>query len=389
VNRSTDTIILERQITNRTTDIVILGGGVIGCAIAYHLRKAGADVAVVERRELGSQASCAAAGLLAPLGPLSGPGPFADLLLASFAMFPTLVPELEDASGIHLQHEQTGALRTVRNPKRIPSLQKRLESWKQLGLEMHWLSGDEARHQEPLLSPEISAAIYVPEESQIQAPQLVKAYAVAAENFGAQIYSYTEVIGLQRDQDKITGVLTKAGQIRCNRLIIAAGAWAASFGKWLDIELPVSPLRGQILSYEQSATPIRHIIFGDAAYLAPKGNSLIVGATKEEAGFDASVTDEGFAWLRYSATRLVPILKQGNITAVWAGLRPKTPDTRPILGPAPRWKNVILATGHNSVGIILSAITGQSITEYVTTGRVPEIIRPFSLERFESGKYEL
>ncbi len=156
----------------RTTDIVILGGGVIGCAIAYHLRKAGADVAVVERGEIGSQASSAAAGLLAPLGPLSGPGPFADLLLSSFAMFPTLVPELEDTSGIHLHYEQTGALRTVRNPKRIPNLQKRLESWKPLGLEMHWLSGDEARQREPLLSPEISAAIYVPENHKSRPPSL-------------------------------------------------------------------------------------------------------------------------------------------------------------------------------------------------------------------------
>lgn len=371
-----------------TTDIVIIGGGIIGCAIAYNLRKSGADVTVVERGEIGSQASSAAAGLLAPLGPLSGPGPFADLLLSSFAMFPTLVPELEDASGIHLEYEQAGALRTVRNPKRILNLKKRMESWKNFGLEMHWLTGDEARRQEPLLSPEISAAIYVPEESQIQAPQLVKAFSVAADNLGAHIHSNEEVIDLQRDQDKVTGVLTTQGQITCNRLIIATGAWAACYGKWLDIMLPISPLRGQILSYQQPTTPVRHIIFGDATYLAPKGNSLIVGATKEEAGFDANVTDEGIAWLRDSATRLIPILKQGSIEATWAGLRPKTPDTKPILGPVPYWKNVILATGHNSVGIMLSAITGKTITDYMTTGHVPEIIRPFSLERFEPEKNE-
>ncbi len=382
MNDANDTIIFGRQITNRTIDTVILGGGVIGCALAYYLSKAGADVLVVERGGIGSQASNAAAGLLAPLGPLSGPGPFADLLLASFAMFPTLVSELEDASGVHLQYERTGALRTVRNPKRISNLQKRLESWKPLGLEMHWLSGDEARKREPLLSPEISAAVYVPEESQIQAPQLVKAYAVAAGNLGAEIYSYTEVIGLRRDQDKITGVLTKQGPISCNRLIVATGAWTAYYDKWLDITLPVSPLRGQILAYEQPTTPVKHIIFGEAAYLAPKENDLVVGATKEEAGFDAGVTDEGIAWLRDSATRLVPILKQGKIDRVWAGLRPRTPDTRPILGSAPHWQNVILATGHNSVGIILSPITGQSITEFVTTGHIPELIRPFSIERF-------
>jgi glycine oxidase len=383
MNHTTETIILGRQIAKRTTDTVILGGGIIGCALAYYLSKAGVDVIAVERNGIGSQATSAAAGLLAPLGPLSGPGPYADLLLASFAMFPTLVPELEDASNVHLQYEQTGALRTVRNPKRIPHLQKRLESWKPLGLEMHWLNGDEVRRKEPTLSPEISAAIYIPEESQIQASQLVKAYASAAENLGAEIYSYTEVTGILGHLDKITGVTTKAGQINCNRLIVAAGAWTGCYNEWLDITIPISPLRGQILAYQQSATPVRHIIFGEAAYLTPKGNSLYVGATKEDVGFDTGVTDEGIAWLRDTAERLVPTLKQSNIEAIWAGLRPKTPDTKPILGPAPHWKNVILATGHNSVGIILSAITGQTITEYVTTGHIPEIIRPFSIERFE------
>jgi glycine oxidase len=368
----------------QTTDIAIIGGGIIGCAIAYYLRKSGAGVTLVERGEIGSQASSAAAGLLAPLGPLPGPGPLADLLLASFAMFPTLVPELEEASGIDLGYERTGALRTVRNPKRIPNLKKRLEAWKPLGLEMHWLSGDEARQREPLLSPDISAAIYVPEEAQIQAPRLVNAFARAASNIGVTIHNHTEVIGLQRDRHRIIGVQTaQGGIITCNCLILATGAWTACYGEWLDMRLPVIPLRGQILAYPQPAKPLRHIIFGDAAYLAPKGNSLIVGATKEETGFDISITDAGQSWLNETATRLVPLLRQSSTEGAWAGLRPKTPDAWPILGPAPHWENVTLATGHNSIGIILSAITGKTIAECVTNGHVPDIIRPFSVARFE------
>src|ERR1700694_3417945 len=109
-----------------TTDVVIIGGGVIGCAIAYYLRKAGREVMVVDEGEIGAQASSAAAGLLAPLGSLSGPGPFADLLLASFALFPSLVPELEEASGIRVEYEQTGALRVVRNPRNVSNLSKRM-----------------------------------------------------------------------------------------------------------------------------------------------------------------------------------------------------------------------------------------------------------------------
>src|ERR1700738_1073515 len=121
-----------------TTYVVIIGGGVIGCSIAYHLRKAGVRVIVIDQGEIGAEASSAAAGLLAPLGSLSGPGPFADLLLASFALFPSLVPELADASGIHMQYEQTGALRVGRNPKNVSNLRKRMKAWQPLGLRMRW-----------------------------------------------------------------------------------------------------------------------------------------------------------------------------------------------------------------------------------------------------------
>src|SRR5947209_19576449 len=120
-----------------TTDVVIVGGGVIGCAIAYYLRKSGVDVIVLEKGEIGTQASSAAAGLLAPLGSLSGPGPFADLLLASWSMFPALVPELEDISGIRMEYARTGALRVVRNPKSSANLRKRMQEWRPLGLQMY------------------------------------------------------------------------------------------------------------------------------------------------------------------------------------------------------------------------------------------------------------
>src|SRR6266704_1011837 len=117
-----------------TTDVVIAGGGIIGCAIAYHLRKLGIDVIVLDQGEIGAEASSAAAGLLAPLGSLSGPGPFADLLLASFALFPSLVSELEEMSGIRTEYEQTGTLRVVRNLGHIANLRKRMKEWQPLGL---------------------------------------------------------------------------------------------------------------------------------------------------------------------------------------------------------------------------------------------------------------
>ncbi|HEV7235871.1 MAG TPA: glycine oxidase ThiO [Ktedonobacteraceae bacterium] len=372
-----------------STDVIIVGGGVIGCSIAYYLRKAGVEVIVLEQGDIGAQASSAAAGLLAPLGSLSGPGPFADLLLASWSMFPTLMAELEDVSGIRMEYARTGALRVVRNPKSSANLRKRMQEWQPLGLQMYWLSGDEARQREPLLAPDICAAIYAPEESQVKAPLVVKAFAKAAEKMGAKLYSQSEVLGVRREHDTITGVYTTQGEtIACNHLVIASGAWAAESGIWLNLPLPVTPQRGQILTLRQPTPPLRHIIFGEAIYLAPKfDKTVVVGATKEEVGFHKQGTAGGVSWLLNSAIRLATSFDGSAIEQMWAGLRPKTPDNLPILGSARQWQNVTLALGHGCVGIMLSAITGQSIAELVVSGSEPELMLPFSVERFGETRF--
>ena len=374
-----------------TTDVIVIGGGIIGCSISYYLRKAGVDVIVLDQGEIGAQTSSAAAGLLAPLGSLSGPGPYADLLLASWSMLPELIPELEEASGVRVEYAQTGALRVVRNPKSSANLRKRMKDWQPLGLKMYWLNGDEARQQEPLLAPDICAAIYAPEESQVKAPSLTRAFAKAAEHLGAKLYSQREVMGIRREQDTVTGVYTAQGEtIACEHLVLASGAWAAECGIWLDLPLPVTPQRGQILTLRQPNSPLRHLIFGEAVYLAPKfDGTVVVGATKEEVGFHKQVTAGGVSWLLNTAIRLAASLDSCGIEQMWAGLRPKTPDNFPILGPAQYWENVTLAVGHGSVGIMLSAITGHSITESIVSGIVPELIEPFSITRFSEKEYAM
>ena len=367
----------------KTTDVVIIGGGVIGCAIAYFLRKAHVDVILLERGTFGGQASGAAAGLLAPLGPLSGPGPFADLVLAGFSSLISVIPELEESSGMQVGYEQTGALRVVRNPTRIAHLQKRLRSWQPLGLQLYWLDGEEARKQEPLLSPDICAAIYAPEESQIQATSVVHAFAHAARLLGAMMYEQQEVDHLLTNTVRVTGVSTVQGEtIFCNHIIIASGAWAAQCATWLHVSLPIRPLHGQLLSLPQPPSRLKHILFGNAGYLVPRGNTLLVGATKDDRGFDTTVTEQGTSWLYETATHLVPSLLESRPQLAWAGLRPKTPDSHPIVGFLAPWENVLIAAGHNSVGVILSAITGQGIAETITTGIVSPVWRQFSPERF-------
>ncbi len=380
----TSHILTKKARLQPAVHVAIVGGGVIGCAIAYHLSKSGVDVALFDRGEIGAEASSAATGLLAPLGPLSGPGPFADLLLSSFALFPTLVPELEEASGISLEYEQTGALRIVRNTKHISNLLKRMNAWKSLDLQMYWLTGDEARQHEPLLAPDVCAAIYAPEESQINASHVVKSFSLAAMHQGATLYSHSIITGIQRHNTKVTGVYTSQGdRIACNHLVIANGAWAAHCSEWLHVTIPIIPQRGQVLTLHQPSTPLRHIIFGEAAYLTPKRkHMIIVGATKEVVGFNKNTTVGGISWLLNTAIRLTPALESCTLDQMWTGLRPRTPDNQPILGLAPGWENATLAVGHGSVGIMLSAITGQTIAELIIKGQTPHILQPFSLTRF-------
>jgi glycine oxidase len=369
---------------NRAKDVLVLGGGVIGCSIAYHLAKAGIEVLVVDQGEVGAQASSAAAGLLAPLLPFSSSPEFARLLLASFALFPALVPELEAASGSPVHFERTGALRTANNARGVARLERHLDSWRSWGFQPTMLTGDGARSIEPELSPGISGAVFAPEEAQVKAPALVNAFARAAANTGATLRDHTEVVSLQCRSGRVTGVLTAQGEtLSCNHLVVAAGAWSAIGGAWLGLDVPVRPLRGQILLLRQPSSPVRHILFGEGIYLAPKvGGTVLVGATKDDVGFDTQITPEGVAWLREAAQRLVPALGGSELVAAWAGLRPKTPDGQPILGPVPGWGNVTIATGHNAFGLMLSAITGQLIAQQVTTADTPELLRPFSPLRF-------
>src|SRR5579883_865469 len=356
------------------TDVAIIGGGIIGCAIAYFLRRRGVEVMVFEKGAIGGRASGAAAGLLAPL-----------LLLAGFAQLTAIAPELEDATGLRLGYERPGALRTVRSQKRLPRLRKRFEAWLPLGLELHWLSGQEARQLEPSLSEEVCAAIYAPQESQIDAVLLTRAWYQAAQRLGAQFFCGQEVMAFDHQQAQVRGIrLSDHRSIACKHLVLAAGAWTAQWSEELYLSLPVSPLKGQLLTMQQPEPRLRHIIFGEAAYIAPRGQQLLIGATKEEAGFDDQVTQEGINWLCSTAIRFLPALEYSSVQTSWAGLRPRTPDTRPRLGPAPGWKNVTIATGHNSVGIILSGITGDTIAELIATGQIPEIIAPFSPQRFQA-----
>jgi glycine oxidase len=369
---------------NQSTDVAIIGGGVIGCSIAYQLSKAGVQVSVIEREEIAAEASSAAAGVLAPAEVLTGPKAVADLFLASWSITAEIIAEIEAVSGVQVEYLQTGALYVLRDAADQSSFKSYAEIWQEQGSEATWLTVDEVHRYEPLLHHAIVAALYVPQTANIRPRLMTRAYAEAAHKSGAHFYEHTEVTGLQQRFGRVIGVQTAQGQtISCNRVVIATGAWSAHIGSWLGLNIPVFPARGQILALKQPATPLKHTISGNGLYLVPKiDNTIYVGATVEQVGFDKSNTAGGVAWLLSSAIQLVPELEHATIADIWSGLRPWSQDSYPILGKAPGWENVILATGHGAGGFELSAITGKTIAELITAGQTPVLIQPFGLERF-------
>ncbi|MHB8600218.1 MAG: glycine oxidase ThiO [Ktedonobacteraceae bacterium] len=368
-----------------SADVLIVGGGIIGCSIAYFLRKQGVEVIVLEKGDIGAQASSAAAGLLAPIRPLCQQDSFKTLQLAGLTCFSSFVPEVEAVSGIAVGYEQTGTLRLLPAEKLV-SVQAWAEAWQRAGYHIEMLTSEEIYEREPLLSSGLRGAVTIAEEAQVVPVQLVQAYAQAALNLGALLYDHTEVVALQQAKagKRITGIWTDHGDLLiCNQLVIAAGAWSALCGTWLDITLPVRPVRGEIIALRQPSPPVRHIIFDEGIfdediYIAPKPNgTVVIGATKADVGFDTSVSAGGVLHLLKVATQLLPALAYCSVQRMWAGLRPKTFDSRPLLGPISSWENVVIASGHGGFGVLLSAVTGETMAELVTTGRVPEIIRPF------------
>jgi glycine oxidase len=315
---------------------------------------------------------------------LTGPKAGRELFLASWSITAALIAEIEEASGIQVEHQQTGALHTITNVDEEAQERMYAQIWQDYGLAVTWLKGAEVHEYEPLLNPSIDAALYLPHATSIRPHLVTQAYAEAARKLGVRILEQTEVTGFEHSSGKVTGVHTAGGEtIGCDAVIVATGAWSEQIGQWLGLNIPVFPARGQILALRQPAVPLRHTIFGEGLYVVPKvDNTIYVGATIERVGFDKRNTAGGIAWLLSSVIRLLPELEYATVERIWAGLRPLSKDSYPILGKAPGWENVILATGHGAGGFELSAITGTTIAELVTTGQTPAVIQPFGLERF-------
>ncbi|HEX6971752.1 MAG TPA: glycine oxidase ThiO, partial [Limnochordia bacterium] len=366
---------------------VIVGGGVIGLATAYFLSRWGLPVTVVERGRAGREASFAAAGMLAVGCETERPGPFFVLSQSSRALYARWAAALERQTGVDVEYQASGIVEVAHDPAEAERLRAQIEWQRAFGLAAEWLSADELRRRLPALARSACGAAFYPGDGQVNNRQLAVALREACLRQGVDLREETEVIGWLTDSDprgdrRVRGVVTSVGEIAARWTVLAAGAWSRLLARQLDIDLPVRPVKGQIVEARVRA-PYAHIVYAGKVYLVPKpGGRLLIGATQEEAGFDRRPTLGAASRLLDAAQAAAPALEESEWVDTWAGLRPGTPDGWPILGPAPQWQGLLLATGHFRNGILLAPITGLITAQRIAGRPLAVNWRPFSLDRF-------
>ncbi|MEX0801209.1 MAG: glycine oxidase ThiO [Dehalococcoidia bacterium] len=362
--------------------IAIVGGGVVGCATAYYLSKEGANVTLLERGELAGEATGAAAGILTPAETMPG-GVFRDLCAAGAALYPSLVEALRDEIGIDVQHTRSGVLLPAENEGRAHALRS-IATGASSPTGLEWVEGETLHRLEPALTRDVLGAAYSSDVCHVNPGLVAQGLAQAAASRGAAIRPATAVSRFETRGDRVTGVRTSGGNtIAADVVVLAAGPWTGRLAARLGASVPTRPMRGQMLAYRSGA--VRHVIWGESGYLVVKaGGFVFAGATVEDVGFRPRTTARGLAGLRRMASALAPALRHAEVASAWAGLRPGSPDGRPIMGPLPGWRNVYVATGHFRNGILLGPITGKLIAQLITTGETEPSLSPFSAGRFGS-----
>ncbi|MDX1649223.1 MAG: glycine oxidase ThiO [Myxococcota bacterium] len=347
-------------------DVLVVGGGVVGCAVAGHLARAGLAVRLLARDALAGGASGAAAGMLTPLAEAAGGGPLLRWGLHSLERLPALVDELRARCGVDPQLERSGVLRVAVGASDEEALRALVA--RHPGLDLRWLDADALRTARPGLAPTLRGALLSPREAHLQSPLLVRAYAEAAARLGARIGTGVPVTGLLREGGRVVGCATPAERIHAGAVVLCGGVSSPQLltgeGEGATRPLPVAPVRGQIVRVDAPGAGGGPIVWGAHAYLVPKRDgSLVVGATEERAGFDRRVTAGGVRALLAAGEALWPGLVDAGFLGAWAGLRPTTPDRLPLIGPWPEAAGLVLATGHHRAGVQLSPATGEIVRD--------------------------
>lgn len=343
-------------------EALVVGGGIVGLACAWRLAAAGLEVRVLDAGEEAPAASRVAAGMIAPVGEASwGEEPLLRAALEAAERWPGFAAELEGASGVEVPYRRRGALHVALDPDEGSELRRRAALHLRLGLDSRLLTPSAARRLEPGLAPALSAAVEAPGEAEVEPRALLDALARAASSAGASL-ERASVTRIEPREGTPRVELADGRLLRCERLVLAAGAWSGTPLLPEGLRPPVRPVKGEILRLRAGGgeAPCRRIIVGERFYAVPReGGELVVGATVEELGFDLAVTAGGVHELLREAYRALPDVAEMELVEASAGLRPGTPDNAPIVG----WveAGVLVATGMFRNGILLAPLVADAV----------------------------
>ena len=373
----------DRIMNQETSDVLIVGGGIIGLSLAQELALQKLRVTVLDRGQMGQEASSAGAGILAPRAEMEEAGPLAQLLLASRKIYPEFVKQVSSRSGLSIDFSISGLLLVALGPEQQAELDRKKQQQNELGLEVQSLSREETLRIESCLNPELLSALYFPEEGYVDNRELVEAVRLACLQLGVRLVPECEVLAVKPEQHKVSGVETNSGFLASERVVISAGSWSGQVTTGLAFALPIKPARGQMVAVKMPGLGLRHVVYGSHGYLVPrKDDRVLLGSTVEWVGYDKRVTLDGLQQITTSAVALVPALRSSTFIESWAGLRPFCEGGLPVLGPT-EIDGLYFATGHFRNGLLLAPITAKLMSEVIVAGNVPKILEPFLPSRFQ------
>jgi glycine oxidase len=364
-------------------DVIVVGAGIVGCAVACELARRGASVEIIDERPIAMGATQASAGVLAPFIEAREGSPLLELTTRSLELYDAFVARITAESGVPVMYRRTGTIDIATSEPEMEVLRARAGMLARHGVAALMLDALTVRSEEPHLGDGAVGGLLIDIHGFVAAADLTRALATAARRHGAQLIEPSRVRRISTNGGDVT-VDTDRGSLTGGAVVIAAGSWSGEIAiDGIAARVPVRPVRGQLLTLAWTGTPLRRVTWSSRCYLVPwDDGTLLVGATVEEVGFDERATVAGVRDLLDAASEIVPHAWSAGFKGVRVGLRPATSDDLPVIGASARAPNVMYATGHFRNGVLLAPLTATLVADAMIDGRLDPLLAAVSPSRF-------
>ena len=367
---------------DQTSHVVVVGAGIVGCAIAYELARRGVHVRVIDRREVGQGATQASAGVLAPYIEAHERRPLLELTTRSLDLYDEFVARIVEDSGVPVQYVRTGTLEIAAGPDDMRRLRGVHAACVERGIRAELFDADAVRQAEPQLAPTVHGGLIVESHGFIGASELTVALRRAAAAHGVSFQTSSAVTRIEGNGAGIR-IETAGEAFACESAVVAAGSWSGHVEIDGASPVPIRPVRGQLLHLGWPAPPLKRVVWAPDCYLVPwSDGSVLAGATSEEVGFDERATVAGVRELIDAAQRVTPEVSKASFKEARVGLRPATPDELPVIGPSAALPGLVYACGHFRNGILLAPLTAAMVADLMIDQRLDAALGVTSPSRF-------